>query len=138
MIWRFLLPLQLYLGPVLAGMAAGTASSLVRVPTEVIKQRLQTKEFAGAITAVSTHRIALICPMHPHFHTVACNTQVRSVIAKEGITGLYAGYGAFMLRDLPFDAIEFVSYEQVSDWRTPCAASWVAQGCRTCAGYVHR
>lgn len=26
---------------------------------------------------------------------------------------MYAGYGAFMLRDLPFDAIEFVSYEQV-------------------------
>jgi hypothetical protein len=26
--------------------------------------------------------------------------------------GLYAGYGAFMLRDLPFDAIEFMAYEQ--------------------------
>lgn len=43
---------QAFLGPVLAGMAAGTASSLVRVPTEVIKQRLQTKEFVGAVTAV--------------------------------------------------------------------------------------
>lgn len=27
---------------------------------------------------------------------------------------MYAGYGAFMLRDLPFDAIEFMAYEQVS------------------------
>ncbi len=27
--------------------------------------------------------------------------------------GLYAGYGSFLLRDLPFDAIEFVSYEQL-------------------------
>lgn len=26
---------------------------------------------------------------------------------------MYAGYGAFMLRDLPFDAIEFVAYEQI-------------------------
>lgn len=30
---------------------------------------------------------------------------------KEGIRGLYAGYGAFLLRDLPFDAIEFFAYE---------------------------
>ena len=41
-----------YLGPVVAGMVAGTASSLIRVPTEVVKQRLQTGEFKGAITAV--------------------------------------------------------------------------------------
>jgi len=40
--------------------------------------------------------------------------QLRSIISREGIRrGIYAGYGAFMLRDLPFDAIEFVSYEQV-------------------------
>jgi hypothetical protein len=38
--------------------------------------------------------------------------QLRTVATKEGIRGLYAGYGAFMLRDLPFDAIEFVAYEQ--------------------------
>jgi hypothetical protein len=29
------------------------------------------------------------------------------------VRGLYAGYGAFLLRDLPFDAIEFVAYEQL-------------------------
>ena len=42
-----------YLGPMAAGVAAGTASSLIRVPTEVIKSRLQTKEFTGALVAVS-------------------------------------------------------------------------------------
>ena len=26
---------------------------------------------------------------------------------------MFAGYGSFMLRDLPFDAIEFVAYEQL-------------------------
>lgn len=56
-----------YLGPIAAGMAAGGVASLTRVPTEVIKQRLQTKEFAGAIGAV------------------------RSIVAKEGLRGLYAG-----------------------------------------------
>lgn len=39
--------------------------------------------------------------------------QIRNIVAKEGMRGLYAGYGAFMLRDLPFDAIEFVAYEQL-------------------------
>lgn len=34
-------------------MVAGTASSLIRVPTEVVKQRLQTGELTGAIKAVS-------------------------------------------------------------------------------------
>jgi len=76
-------------GPVWAGVAAGAAASLTRVPTEVVKQRLQTREFAGAVQAV------------------------RAILAKEGVRGLYAGYGAFLLRDLPFDAIEFVAYEQV-------------------------
>lgn len=43
---------QHYLGPMVAGAAAGLVSSLTRVPTEVIKSRLQTKEFTGAFQAV--------------------------------------------------------------------------------------
>lgn len=43
-------------GPVWAGVAAGAAASLTRVPTEVVKQRLQTREFAGAVTAVRRER----------------------------------------------------------------------------------
>lgn len=71
-----------------AAAAAGTIASLVRVPTEVIKTRLQTRQFKGPIMAVT------------------------SVARKEGLGGLYAGYWSFMFRDLPFDAIEFVTYEQ--------------------------
>ena len=44
---------QSFWGPVWAGVAAGAAASLTRVPTEVVKQRLQTREFAGAVQAVS-------------------------------------------------------------------------------------
>jgi solute carrier family 25 S-adenosylmethionine transporter 26 len=50
----------------------------------------------------------LLCMRHNLSHT-----QIRSIVAKEGMRGLYAGYGAFLLRDLPFDAIEFVAYEQL-------------------------
>lgn len=78
-----------FLGPLAGGIAAGLASSIVRVPTEVIKTRMQTKEFAHAFTALKT------------------------IAFKEGSRGLFAGYGSFLLRDLPFDAIEFVAYEQL-------------------------
>ncbi|XP_054801402.1 S-adenosylmethionine carrier 1, chloroplastic/mitochondrial-like isoform X2 [Prosopis cineraria] len=72
-----------------AGAIGGLASSLVRVPTEVVKQRMQTGQFTSASAAV------------------------RLIVAKEGFKGLYAGYGSFLLRDLPFDAIQFCIYEQL-------------------------
>ncbi|CAL5079823.1 unnamed protein product [Urochloa decumbens] len=72
-----------------AGAIGGAASSLIRVPTEVIKQRMQMSQFKTAPDAV------------------------RLIVAKEGIKGLYAGYGSFLLRDLPFDAIQFCIYEQL-------------------------
>ncbi|KAG2641432.1 probable S-adenosylmethionine carrier 2, chloroplastic isoform X1 [Panicum virgatum] len=72
-----------------AGAIGGVASSLIRVPTEVVKQRMQMSQFKTAPDAV------------------------RLIVAKEGIKGLYAGYGSFLLRDLPFDAIQFCIYEQL-------------------------
>ncbi|KAI4325877.1 hypothetical protein MLD38_031241 [Melastoma candidum] len=72
-----------------AGALGGLAASLVRVPTEVVKQRMQTGQFRSAPDAV------------------------RLIVAKEGFKGLYAGYGSFLLRDLPFDAIQFCIYEQL-------------------------
>ncbi|TYK13686.1 S-adenosylmethionine carrier 1 [Cucumis melo var. makuwa] len=72
-----------------AGAIGGIAASLIRVPTEVVKQRMQTGQFASAPDAV------------------------RLIATKEGFKGLYAGYGSFLLRDLPFDAIQFCIYEQL-------------------------
>ncbi|KAK1642294.1 hypothetical protein QYE76_060099 [Lolium multiflorum] len=72
-----------------AGAVGGFAASLIRVPTEVVKQRMQTGQFSTAPNAV------------------------RMIVAKEGFKGLYAGYGSFLLRDLPFDAIQFCIYEQL-------------------------
>eukprot|EP01025_Chloroclados_australasicus_P006055 TRINITY_DN11990_c0_g3_i2.p2 TRINITY_DN11990_c0_g3~~TRINITY_DN11990_c0_g3_i2.p2 ORF type:complete len:354 (+),score=33.87 TRINITY_DN11990_c0_g3_i2:112-1173(+) len=80
-------PERSHLAPLGAGTIAGLAASVVRVPTEVVKQRMQTGEFVKLGTALNT------------------------IITKEGVSGLYAGYRAFLLRDLPFDAIEFFSYE---------------------------
>ncbi|XWS23506.1 hypothetical protein CRYUN_Cryun28dG0019900 [Craigia yunnanensis] len=55
----------------------------------VVKQRMQTGQFSSAPAAV------------------------RLIVAKEGFKGLYAGYGSFLLRDLPFDAFQFCIYEQL-------------------------
>ncbi|XP_065848316.1 S-adenosylmethionine carrier 1, chloroplastic/mitochondrial-like isoform X2 [Euphorbia lathyris] len=72
-----------------AGVVGGAISSIIRVPTEVVKQRLQTGQFASTSNAV------------------------RLIVAKDGFRGLYAGYGSFLLRDLPFDAVQFCIYEQL-------------------------
>ncbi|XP_027089484.2 S-adenosylmethionine carrier 1, chloroplastic/mitochondrial-like isoform X1 [Coffea arabica] len=72
-----------------AGAVGGVASSIVRVPTEVVKQRMQTGQFSSAPNAV------------------------HCIVAKEGFRGLYAGFGSFLLRDLPFDAVQFCIYEQL-------------------------
>jgi len=81
-----------------AATSAGLASSLIRVPTEVIKTRMQTGQFAGLSARGALWHIA----------------------TREGITGgLFAGFGSFLLRDVPFDAIEFASYEQLKlSWRS--------------------
>ena len=70
-----------------AGAAAGLASSLIRVPTEVIKTRRQVGTSAAS--------------------------SLRGILAAHGVMGLFAGYWSFLLRDLPFDAIEFAGYESL-------------------------
>eukprot|EP00976_Prorocentrum_cordatum_P060853 1176072-Prorocentrum_minimum.AAC.1 len=53
---------------------------------QVVKQRMQTGEFSSLGSAI------------------------RGVVAQQGVRrGLYAGWGSLMLRDLPFDVIEFVA-----------------------------
>ncbi|KAG6490686.1 hypothetical protein ZIOFF_051996 [Zingiber officinale] len=62
---------------------------------------------AGAIGGLAASLIRV-----PTEFTSAPNA-VRLIAAKEGIRGLYAGYNSFLLRDLPFDAIQFCIYEQL-------------------------
>ena len=45
--------------------------------------------------------------------TRGAGNAVQTILKTEGVRGMFAGYGSFMLRDLPFDAIEFVAYEQL-------------------------
>ena len=42
--------------------------------------------------------------------------QVSKIARTEGPRGFFAGYDAFLLRDLPFDAIEFATYEALKSF----------------------
>ncbi|KAF9436773.1 hypothetical protein BGZ76_003004 [Entomortierella beljakovae] len=63
------------------------AACFVRVPTEVIKQRMQTKQFNTTSAAV------------------------RAVIQNEGVLGFYRGYFSTVAREIPFTCIQFPLYE---------------------------
>lgn len=64
-----------------------------------------------------------------------------SILRVEGVKGLFAGYGSFLLRDLPFDALEFVFYEQLKRSYSgmlkdrkirPYETSVIGEWCMTC------
>lgn len=71
----------------LAAAGGDVASSTVRVPFEVVKQRIQSGMYTSPIAAV------------------------KSIAAKEGFGGFFAGYTSLVLRELPFDALQFPLYE---------------------------
>lgn len=89
------------------------ASSIVKIPREVITQRLQTKQYANGMDAF------------------------RGVLATEGWRGLYRGYVSTACRDIPFMIILFSAYENIKSmsggvcheyWAASCAAGAASGG----------
>lgn len=80
-----------FLPPVPAQVAAAgfgeCVACLVRVPTEMVKQQLQSGQFRRTRRAV------------------------EAALAKGGVRGLYRGYGVTLAREIPFSAIQFPLYE---------------------------
>lgn len=54
-----------------------------------------------------------MCPSAAGEFTRGAANAVQTILKTEGVRGMFAGYGSFIIRDLPFDAIEFVAYEQL-------------------------
>mmetsp|Transcript_9287 Transcript_9287/g.56544 ORF Transcript_9287/g.56544 Transcript_9287/m.56544 type:complete len:353 (+) Transcript_9287:52-1110(+) len=71
----------------LAACGANLAASLLRVPPEVVKQRVQT----------GLHRHAL--------------DALLSIAREDGVRGFYRGYGAQLMRDIPYAMAQFGTYE---------------------------
>jgi len=75
-----------------AGAVGTTLASLMEAPTELVKSRLQ----AGMYRSVGEA-----------FRTI--------LLSESGFRGLYQGARSNLLRNLPFDALEFASFETLKD-----------------------
>uniref|UniRef100_A0AAX7VX14 Mitochondrial S-adenosylmethionine carrier protein n=1 Tax=Astatotilapia calliptera TaxID=8154 RepID=A0AAX7VX14_ASTCA len=71
----------------LAASLGEVVACLIRVPTEVVKQRAQ------ASLSSSTYNILL------------------ATLREEGVRGLYRGYGSTVLREIPFSLVQFPLWE---------------------------
>lgn len=74
----------------LSASVSEVGACLVRVPTEVVKQRYQAN-------LVEKHR------------SLAGN--LAHIFAKEGLLGFYRGFGSTILREIPFSLVQFPLYE---------------------------
>jgi hypothetical protein len=70
----------------------------------------------------------------------SARTAISTIVRREGRRGLFAGYGAFLIRDLPFDAIEFWAYDTLKITYTAFVGRDLngveASGCGAVAGAV--
>lgn len=96
----------------LAGLAAESASCLLWVPIDVIKERMQIQRAQphGAPGGAAASGV--------YYRNTA--DAVRQIMAREGVRGIYRGYGATIASFGPFSALYFVFYEKLKG----AAQSW--------------
>jgi solute carrier family 25 (mitochondrial S-adenosylmethionine transporter), member 26 len=83
----------------LAASMGETMACLVRVPTEVVKAKMQTTETA---TLTNTFRSVL--------------QETHGSVLSSFTGGLYRGYGMTLMREIPFAMIQFPLYEGAKVW----------------------
>ncbi|XP_054880757.1 S-adenosylmethionine mitochondrial carrier protein isoform X2 [Poeciliopsis prolifica] len=97
-------------------MDPGRVACLIRVPTEVVKQRTQ------ASPSSTTYSMLL------------------ATLREEGVRGLYRGYGSTVLREIPFSLVQFPLWEYLktlwSKRQGHTLHSWQSAVCGAFAGAV--
>lgn len=100
----------------LAASLGEIVACLIRVPTEVVKQRTQ------ACPSTNTYQVLL------------------ATLREEGVRGLYRGYGSTVLREIPFSLVQFPLWEYLkalwSRRQGHTLYSWQAAVCGAFAGGV--
>lgn len=93
-----------HIGYLTGGFMADFAASIIYVPSEVLKTRLQLQ---GRFN-------------NPHFYSGynyrSTTDALRTIVRQEGFSALFYGYKATIFRDLPFSALQFAFYEQYHKW----------------------
>ncbi|KAI0852701.1 mitochondrial carrier [Daldinia vernicosa] len=96
--------IQSHISYLIAGFLGDFAASIVYVPSEVLKTRLQLQ---GRYN-------------NPYFKSGynyrGTFDAARTIVRTEGIGELFSGYKATLYRDLPFSALQFMFYEQFQSW----------------------
>ncbi|KAL8899320.1 MAG: hypothetical protein Q9207_006258 [Kuettlingeria erythrocarpa] len=87
-----------------SGFVADLAASIVYVPSEVLKTRLQLQGRYNNPFFKSGY----------NYRSTIHATQ--TIIKEEGFAALFYGYRATLFRDLPFSALQFAFYEQEQKW----------------------
>lgn len=82
------------------GFVADLAASVVYVPSEVLKTRLQLQ---------GRHNNPFFTSGYNYRSTLDA---FRTIVRTEGVAALFHGYKATIFRDLPFSALQFAFYEQ--------------------------
>ncbi|KAI8928276.1 mitochondrial carrier domain-containing protein [Entophlyctis helioformis] len=82
-----------------AGAVADVAASVLYVPSEVLKTRLQLQGHYNNPHSLSAHNYR------------GTWDALTSILKKRGVRGVYYGWGATLLRDVPFVSIQFAIYE---------------------------
>ncbi|XP_067359774.1 mitochondrial S-adenosylmethionine carrier protein isoform X2 [Channa argus] len=100
----------------LAASLGEIVACLIRVPTEVVKQRTQASPFTTT------------------YHTLL------AALREEGVRGLYRGFGSTVLREIPFSLVQFPLWEYLkilwSRRQGHTLYSWQAAVCGAFAGAV--
>lgn len=95
---------QPHLAYLTAGFFGDFVASIVYVPSEVLKTRLQLQ---GRYN-------------NPYFSSGynyrGTTDALRTIVRTEGPSALFHGYGATLWRDLPYSALQFMFYEQGQIW----------------------
>jgi solute carrier family 25 S-adenosylmethionine transporter 26 len=77
-----------------AGAIGDTSASLFIVPAEVLKLRMQ-------------------CHIESNAKRKSMLTLTREIYVAEGVRGLFRGWGATVMRDAPYSALQFLFYEAI-------------------------
>lgn len=98
----------------LAASVGETVACVIRVPTEVVKQRAQS------------------------YPSSSSGEVLRRILEREGIRGVFRGFRATLLREIPFSAIEFPLWEYLKhSWsvrRGKQVTAWQGALCGSFAG----
>ena len=88
----------------IAGFIADLAASVVYVPSEVLKTRLQLQGRYNNPFSRSGYNYK------------STWDATRTIVRYEGLSALFYGYKATLVRDLPFSALQFAFYEEEQKW----------------------